>query len=174
MPFCLSHSASQEDEPIAVCSMVPSQYLLLDSVQSQVALGHQTLNLKPSRESLVWIIHKAAEISTSWKKKEEMKFVKLAQVICSVLIRWCWQLSRRTVTAFFTAWGFKDSALSCNSPSIKVADLASVFNLIFGHLLLSSLATGFLVVLVICDPSFDSSGGVHEVNVGESLAVLTP
>lgn len=137
--------------------MVPSQYLLLCSVQTQIALGHQTLDTKPSRKSLAWIMHRAEEIFTSWTKKNEMRFVKLAQDICSVLIRWYWQLSR-TVTAFLIAWGLMGSGLSCNTPFIRVADLASIFIIILDHLLLSSPAAALFAGLIFHDPSLISLG----------------
>lgn len=127
MSLNLSHSPYQGDEPIATCSIMPSQYLLLHSVQTQAALGHQTLDLKTSGESFVWIMHEAEEISMSWGKKKEMRFVKLAQLICSVLIRRCWQLSRTVMAFFFTAWGLKDFVLCWNTASIRVGGLASVF-----------------------------------------------
>ena len=65
----------------------------------------------------------------------------------------------RTVTAFFTAQSLKDSILSWNTPSRRGTDLASVFIVILGHLLLSPPAAGFFVALIIHDPSFYSSGG---------------
>lgn len=87
-----------------------------------------------------------------------MRFVKLAQVICSVLIRWCWQLSR-TVTAFFRGLRLEGHCFKLEYSTSKSVGVLPLFssspltNFHCHHLLLD-----FLGGLIICDLSFDSSG----------------
>lgn len=154
----LSHPASQGDEPIATCSIVPSQYLLLNSVQTQTALGHQTLDLKPSGDSLVWIMHKAEEISTSWKKKKRDEVCQTGTSYLLSANEVVLTAEQKNSYSFFHCLRLEGLCFKLEYILKSEWGLASVFVVTLDHLLLSPLATGFFEGLIICDPSFDSSG----------------